>query len=48
MTVLLVLLFISILIGIDELRQYVKSHKQEIYVHKWGLSMADGGKKVKK
>jgi hypothetical protein len=47
MTVLLVLLFISIFIGIDELRQYVKSHKG-IYTHDWGLSMADGGKKVKK
>ena len=49
MTVLLVLFFISIMIGIDALRQYRAKHVNDvsdIFVHEWGITMADGGQKI--
>jgi hypothetical protein len=51
MTVLLVLLFISIFIVIDEIRQHRAKHvvtaPKDAFVHEWGLSLADGGERKK-
>jgi len=53
MTVILVLLFISIMISIDAIRQWKEKRAhlfvpQDIYVHEWGLTMAEGGQKIEK
>jgi hypothetical protein len=55
MTALLVLLFVTIMVSIDAVRQYRAKHanmSSDIFQHVWGndvvYTMADGGKKIEK
>lgn len=49
MTVILVLLFLITCLGIDAYKQYKLRHASDVmYSPEIGLSMADGGEKIKK